>query len=313
MRTWGKYLAVVFVFILAAFAFNTAQAQNGGDEHFPGGVVLTGEFLKYYRSVPERQLLFGNAISNELDMNGTRVQYFDRARFELKDNGRGVEVTLAPLGTLYIDLSKTAPLEETIPSMTCRYFPKFGHRVCYRFLQFYDEHNGPVYFGDPITEMVYEGGQYVQYFENARFEFRFNMPSDMKVGLTNIGRLAMKKYYGPSAIPSLNSPIIQVKATDIQARAYVSHALVAPGAANTLFVVVRLPDYTAVADAQVNASILIGDKLTRLPVVSTDAYGIAKIAIPAFDLAPKQVVQLQVTVNFKEQTVKTSTWYRIWY
>ena len=119
--------------------------------------------------------------------------------------------------------------------------------------------------------------QYVQYFEYARFEFRFNMPSDMKVGLTNIGRLAMKKYYGPSAIPSSNSPIIQVSATDIQARAYVSHALVAPGATNTLFVVVRLPDYKAVANAQVNASILIGDKITRLPVVSTDADGIAKI------------------------------------
>lgn len=313
MRTWGKYLAFLLVFILAAFAFNTAQAQNGGEEHFPGGVVLKGEFLKFYRSVPERQLLFGNAISNELDMNGTRVQYFDRARFELRDNGKGVEVTLAPLGTIHIDASKTKPLEETFPSMTCRYFPKFGHRVCYSFLQFYDEHNGPVYFGGPITEMVYEGGQYVQYFENARFEYRYNMPSDMKVGLTNLGRLAMKKYYGPSKIPSVNSPIIQEKATDIQARAYVSHALVAPGAANTLFVVVRLSDYKAVTGAQVNASILIGDKLTRLPIVSTDSDGIAKIAIPAFDLAPKQVVQLQVTVNFKEQTVKTSTWYRIWY
>jgi hypothetical protein len=317
MRNKRKYLLLVLVLILVAFAFKTAEAQNGGEEVFPGNYILKGKFLEYYRSVPEAQLLFGNAISDEKDMNGTPVQYFDRARFELVETDHGSQVQLAQLGYFVYDESTTQPIDETFPSSTCRYFPKYGHRVCYSFLQFYDEHNGQEYFGSPLSDMVIENGQYVQYFDNARFEYRFNMPPDMRVGLTNIGLLEMIKLYGrgqklTSNIGSGNLPEVTA-ANRIQARAFVSRALVAPGSPNTLFVVVQLPDYTGVAKAKVNVSVVIGDKITSLPTAETDEDGIARFELPGYDLASRETVQLQAIVNSGNQTITTSTWFRIWY
>ncbi len=316
MRNLRNYLILVLVLILVAIAFKTVEAQNGGEEHFPGNIVLTGKFLDYYLSVPEHDLLFGNPVSNELEMNGKRVQYFDRARFELNETDANPKVQLAPLGYFVYNETKTTPIDMSIfPSPTCRFFPKTGFRVCYAFLQFYDEHNGPVYFGNPVSDMVSENGQTVQYFEYARFEYRYNMPVFLKVGLTNIGLLAMKNYYGTAPMPNPNpiGPGNLPEASVIQARAFVSRALVAPGTPNTLYAVVQLPDFKGVDQAKVNVTVVIGDKSTVLPAAETDADGIARIEIPAFDLAPRQTVELQVVVNYSGQTVKTSTWFRIWY
>ena len=310
MRNWRSFIAFLLVLILVVFAFNTAEAQNGGEQHFPGNYVVTGEFLKFYLSAPDPQLLFGNAISNVMIEAGTPVQYFDRARFELKETEKGPQVELATLGSF---LSPTDS-EESPASATCRYFPKTGHRVCFDLLQFYNEYDGPKYFGNPESEMISERGQLVQYFEYARFEYHFNMAPGLKVGLTNIGQLAMKKRY--STAPQTSPDIIFGKlreVTDIQARAYVSRALVSPGSTNTLYVVVHLPDFTGVAQANVNVSVQIGDQTTDLAVQETDEDGIAKIEIPAYDLKPRETVQLIVEVNYGEQTVKTSTWYRFWY
>lgn len=62
--------------------------------------------------------------------------------------------------------------------------------MCYKLLQFYDANNGPFYFGEPISEAELRDGRIVQYFENARFEWRPNQPSDLQIGLTDLGRVA---------------------------------------------------------------------------------------------------------------------------
>ena len=314
MRNWRRYIAFILVAILVVFAFNTVEAQIAGEDQFPGNIILSGDFYKFYHGAPDPQLLFGNAISNVMDEAGTPVQYFDRARFELKETDQGLQVQLARLGFFQASLSST----DASTSTTCRYFPTTGHRVCYDFLQFYNRYDGEIYFGDPVSEMIPENGQLVQYFEYARFEYRFNMPANQRVGLTNIGRLAMKKKYGtaPLPVPPYAGPARLAEVDPIHAihaRAFVSRALVAPGSTNTLYVVVQLPDYKGVTQAKVNVTIQVGDKTTSLPMQVTNADGIAKIEIPAFDLEPRETVQLMAVVNYGEQTVKTSTWYRIWY
>ena len=313
MRDWRKYIAFVFVLVLVGFAFTTADAQTGGEVRFPGNYVLTGDFLDFYLSAPDPQLLFGNAISNVRDENGTPSQYFDRARFELKETDQGLQVQLARLGYFQFDETKKAPAIVIPPSANCRYFPITGHRVCYAFLEFYDEHNGAVYFGNPVSDLIYENGQMVQYFEYARFEYRQN--SAEKVGLTNIGRLAMIIKYGtaPITLPSEEIDSNFNYKIRIQARAYVSRALVKPGSGNTLYVVVQDQDLKGMKDAKVNVTTLAGKEAASLPVKVTDEDGIAKFEIDGLNLPSGQTVQLQVVVNYGEKTVKTSTWYRFWY
>jgi len=45
----------------------------------------------------------------------------------------------------------------------------------------------------------------------------------------------------------------------------------------------------------------------------TNADGIAILMLPAIGLSPKQIVQLQVTVEYQKTNGTANTWYRIWY
>lgn len=51
-----------------------------------------------------------------------------------------------------------------------RYFPQTGHHISFAIKEFYERQGGLEVFGYPITEVITENGQQVQYFERARFE-----------------------------------------------------------------------------------------------------------------------------------------------
>ena len=164
MRNLRNFFMIA-IFVLGVVLTNgTVLAQNGDEEQFPNGFVVRGEFLRFYNSAPDPWLLFGYPISSEMDMNGKRVQYFDRARFELTTNDKGSKIALANLGWSLYDEANVVS-SHVPPSPTCRFFPKNGHNVCYNFLKFYDANNGPLYFGEPVSDVIQLGGQMVQYFD----------------------------------------------------------------------------------------------------------------------------------------------------
>lgn len=314
MRNLRNFFLIALVMLMVALAATTAEAQNGDEERFPNGFVIKGEFLRFYRSAPDPWLLFGYPISNELNMAGHPVQYFDRARFELETTDKGPVVKLANLGYILYDETKTIPSDVPSTSLTCRYFPKFGHSVCYKFLQFYDAYNGPLYFGEPRSEAIISNGQTVQYFDNARLVWRTNLGPDLAIGLTDVGWLAMQKYYGVTTKPgpSIHSRQL-VAALEFQARAFVSQALVAPDSGNTVFVLVRTLDLKPVKGAVVNLSVTLAAGKTTFPSQLTDADGVVQISIPALAVGAKQIVPIQVSVEYKGKSITTSTWYRVWY
>jgi hypothetical protein len=293
---------------MIAFAVNSAEAQSGDVERFPGGIVVRGEFLKFYHSVPDPWLLFGYPISNETEINGRRIQYFDRARFELSLNDKSAKVQLANLGWMLNDEIHNIPADSPNTSPTCRYFPKMGHNVCYDFLKFYDANNGQVYFGEPISDMVMRDGRMVQYFDNVRLEYRPNS-GDQIIGLTNLGRVAMQKYTG--IMPKFRSDIINMP--DLQVKAYVSQALIPPKTDNTMYVVVQSLAYKPYAGAKVHISIVFPNDKREFVDIVTDANGIASLTITGRDLKPKEIVQLLVTVEAAQTKINTNTYFRIWY
>ena len=298
-------------------AVSSVGAQNGDELRFPNGYVVKGDSLRFYRSAPDPELFFGKPISNEMDAFGKRVQYFERARFEIIRTEKGPKVLLANLGALLYD-NKEVSDEVPANSPTCRLFPaaknQSEHSVCYKFLQFYDANDGLTYFGLPITEAQYRDGYIVQYFENARFEWRNNLPSDLQVGLTDLGRLAMQKYTG--VVARFDSNLIDLKsgeAVNFQAKVFVSQALVAPNMGNTVYIVVQDPALMPVKGATVNLSIVYGNNKYSFPATVTTQDGIARVDLPGFDSKPKEMVQVQASVEYNQKTINAATWYRIWY
>jgi hypothetical protein len=294
MRIFRNLFLIAIVTLSIGFVVHSAEAQSGDVERFPGGFVIKGDFLRF-------------PISNEIEVNGKRIQYFDRARFELAMNDKNARVQLANLGWILFDETHAIPANMPTTSPTCRYFPKRGHNVCYNFLQFYDANNGAVFFGEPISEVLMRDGRMVQYFENSRLEYRPNS-GDQIIGLTNLGRLAMQKYYDP--MPKFRSDIINTP--DVQVKAYVSQALIPAKTDNTVFVV-QSQAFKPYAGAKVHITTIFPNDKREFADIVTDADGIATLTVTGREMNPKEIVQIQVAVEAAQTKVSTNTYFRIWY
>ncbi len=314
MRMLRNVSLMVVLALCVVLSVHSAVAQAGDEERFANGFVVKGEFLKFYRAAPDSWLLFGNPISNEIESGANRIQYFDRVRMEWNPNEKGAKVVLANLGWMLYDEKQAVSANIPTNSPTCRYFPVKGFSVCYKLLQFYDAYDGPTYFGQPISDAELRDGRIVQYFEFARFEYRQNQPSELQVGLTDLGRVAMQKYQGitPRSGPEqIGRKPLDI--TDFQVKAFVKQALVPANLGNTLYVVVQNQVLKPVAGAKVHVLVTFQGGMLEFTLPDTDANGISSLVLPGIDLAPKQLVQLKVTVGFQGKSGTADSWYRIWY
>lgn len=141
--------------------------------HYVGGVFRT--FWEQNGGVR----IFGYPITEEYVRNsdGKLVQYFERARFELRVENNQPIIELGLLGREYLRIRGDIiqPIAPFPSTSTRRYFPETGHSVQGLFKSFWEGNNGLRLFGYPITEEMVErfpdGSQrVVQYFERTRFE-----------------------------------------------------------------------------------------------------------------------------------------------
>jgi len=97
----GRWLGLFAAICLITVMWGSVQAQAQDSEYFAQtGHNVQGEFLRYYRSVANPTLLFGYPITEQFtSKEGKLVQYFQRARFELRpDLPEGQRVQLTALG-----------------------------------------------------------------------------------------------------------------------------------------------------------------------------------------------------------------------
>jgi len=90
--------------LLGVEALGTTQEKVDKPAGFSGryfsatGHTLAGKFQDFWTEHGGLDL-FGYPISEVIDQNGTKVQYFERARFELREGEEGTTtVELTPLG-----------------------------------------------------------------------------------------------------------------------------------------------------------------------------------------------------------------------
>ena len=98
---------VLIVLFMGGLGWHRSFAQSDEVEYFEAtGHFVTGEFLAYYHSVPNPLELYGNPITEAFvdPTTGKRIQYFEKARFELNPNvSSDQRVQLSDLGRfLYV-------------------------------------------------------------------------------------------------------------------------------------------------------------------------------------------------------------------
>ncbi|NPV75684.1 MAG: hypothetical protein HPY59_04835 [Anaerolineae bacterium] len=310
---------LVFSFVLLGLILvglpAAARAQTEDTLYFEEtGHYVQGEFLKFYLSASDPLLLFGYPITEEITdpINGQTSQYFQRVRLDLVETPNGKQVKLAPLGEiLHKAGTPEAPIAKTSP--VCRLFTS-GHTVCYAFLQFYDRFNGKVFFGEPVSEVEQEGNRYVQYFEFARMEWRPELPQGQRVALSDLGKIYYDYRIGLPEFTMPDPAIIKRGVQNILVRAFVNRALIAANSAQDVYVIVQDQFLQPVEGASVNVTVLLPggqQELYRAPATNRD--GISHLTFQVKDLPVREIVQVNVIVDYQTQIKDASTWFRIWW
>ena len=184
-RALGAVLCVAVGLTFSASASaapaSTAPASNesasaDGGRYFPEtGHSLDPVFEPFFDGHGAVTILGHPITESYVDpYSGFLLQYFENARLEVAPDTQGeLGVRLTDLGVLLggWDL----PLEvERFPignSPGCRYYAESGHQVCHAFLDYYESHGGQVVFGLPVTELRFEDGRMVQYFQDFRLDW----------------------------------------------------------------------------------------------------------------------------------------------
>jgi len=283
------------------------------------GHSVVGEFLAFYNSFKQPEILLGSPITDQFTDpdTGRTVQYFEKARFELyPENPEGSKVQLARLGEeLGYEATPTAPIP--LPNDPfCRYFPETQHSVCNAFLTYFNDNGGVKAFGYPISDaiVVSSNRRIYQAFQFARMEWHPDRPDSQRVRLTNVGRLAFNRSGLPQNLtepqPPANAPVIVTRLT---ARASVSIPVTARSGSQTINVAVVNQYGKPVPGATVKIIIHLasGDQSPRDRI--TDERGLAKATIPFGQTKVGARVSIDVVVTYNNLTTTTSTSFLPWW
>jgi hypothetical protein len=324
MRDIRRLLCGLLIILLFLSGSGNARAAGPFPASRPpfesiAGYTVQGEFLKFYRSANDPLLVFGYPITDEFIDPQTRrpTQYFQRARFDLVSSSAGEIIELAPLGKLlHTGDAPLAPIPTN--SSACRFFQDPGLSVCYAFLQFYDGNNGPVFFGNPVSNVEIRDGRYVQYFERARMEWQPDNPSDQHVALTHLGAI---EFYARDLQPvSLvdfvpKIPDINQLTTNLQVRAFVEQALLPAYSQQTIYIIVQDQNLAPVQGANINLKVFHpgrSEPQLLTPFITTEN-GLSSEQFSIDNIPAKDVVRIEVTASYQGLTSSTSTWFRVWW
>jgi hypothetical protein len=321
--------AIIPIVLVGIFfgVWSPGQAQQANEICYSEtGHKVSGDFLARYRSASDRLLIYGYPITDEyLDpIQNIRVQYFQRARFELHENAQASQrVQLSPLGEWIYQADRVQPVALSTDTPACRAFIS-GHGkfdVCYAFLAFFDKHGGLEQFGYPISNYVKEGERYVQYFERARFEWHPELNPDQWVRVADVGRIQFDKTRrDPNLLTgSCNKPPDRGITNDpknikLVARAFVTKAVVKTNSQQTLFVIVQDNDLKPVPHAMISATVYLPQGIEEYYTLpASNENGISRLDFLVGDLPVNQVVRVKIDISYEGAKETTASWFRTWW
>jgi hypothetical protein len=280
-KPWLRFFSLTLLLLLIASGSGIVSAQDGsGSKYFSQtGHYITGEFLEKYTSVEDPYLFYGYPITDAfIDSSGVKVQYFEKARFELHpQSAPELRVHVSHLGVFIYTPGEMVPIPATLPK--CLDFQEVPYQVCYDFQEFFEQHGGVAQFGYPISNLESHDSMFVQYFQQARFEWHPGLPPGERVRLTDLGRRYFNKTgEDPRRLrPNTEMPdyIIQEPSTSVKVRAFASEPVMGLNGWQTLFVIVQNQNLIPVDGAETEVVVLLPDGSKRefnMPVTNQMGY-----------------------------------------
>ena len=310
------YAFIVVIFLLST-GFYTVIAQDFNELYIPEtGHWIKGKFLDYYRSVDDPYLYFGYPITDAFTdpLNGRETQYFERARFDLTTEDYRSFIERAPLGELLYDNDgQQVDLDKS--SSTCTYFSATNRYVCYAFLDFYNDHQGKNIFGSPISNLEWQEGRFVQYFEFARMEWHPESQTGQRVILSDLGRTYFNTRLGnPDFLNPDSTSVLDAINVELNVDVFVSKALIATGEKQTIYVITKNQHQVPVQGAMTKVTIQKENgNLDVFRPAPTDENGLTKLTLSLEDLNPNEIVKFMVEVTLDDLSSEATAWFRTWW
>ncbi len=314
MKAIWRLTAAFLALTVLLTQWGTVSAQSADVQFFPEtGHNVKGDFLRFYKSGRDPKLVFGYPITEQItSKDGKTVQYFQRARFELRaDLPESQRVQLTPLGRATYKPQRQLPINN---SAGCELFST-GYSVCYAFLDFYKANGGAAQFGNPISPFEGHENLIVQYFEKARFEWRADRPEGQRVVLTDLGRLYFDQlgedqaYLKPVDPPDATiNPILSIKV-----RAFVAQPITQSNGQQTVYVIVQSQTGQPVSNTTGKATIHWPDGRTADYFFTTDGSGLGKVQFNFEKQKQGELVPIDIAVTYQGLAGTTRTSFRIWF
>ncbi|NTU75500.1 MAG: hypothetical protein HGA86_05200 [Anaerolineaceae bacterium] len=318
MSVYRRIMVACILLALLGGVFGTTQAQTSPDSEYIDATRhwISGPFLKTYHSVSDPLLIFGYPITREYrdPLTGRPVQYFQKCRMILVETLTGEEVQISPLGELMYNPSEATPAPIEVEGVYCRRFDETGKDVCYNFLKFYKENNGKFILGNPISNLETRNDRMVQYFQNGRLEWHPDQAPDLRVKVTDLGKIYFDQTVNDPSLTQPEKNNIPTQSIDLQAKAFVGTAILSSGSTQTIYVSVTDQNGNPIANAESSVAIKFSDELSdtiRMPGTNSSGISVASFRVP--QLQPKSVVQVRVVVAFQGEKTTADTWFRIWW
>jgi len=314
MKAIWRLAALFFVLTILLMQWGPAIAQSADVQYFPEtGHQVKGDFLRFYKSVHNPGLVYGYPITEQMtSRDGKTVQYFQRARFELRpDLPENQRIQLTSVGQTLYQPANQLKLGNTAG---CDLFAT-GYSVCFTFLDFYKANGGPTQFGNPISPFESSDGLIVQYFEDARFEWRADRPPEQRVVVSDLGRIYFDQLKEDAA---QLKPVSPTDATinavlSLNVRAFVLKAVTLKSGQQTIYVIVQNQISKAVSGASGKALVKLPDGINQEYAFITNSLGIAQITFNFSNQKSGELVPIEITVNYQSLIGTTKTSFRIWF
>ncbi|MEJ5311355.1 MAG: Ig-like domain-containing protein [Anaerolineae bacterium] len=322
----SRLVAGVALAVIAGFLFSqTGLAQVETQEFFKEtGHWVKGEFLIYFRTYGGLEI-FGYPITEQFSAQGVTVQYFQKARMEWHpENPKPYRVQLGLLGE---ELNYRQPaVPEPLPRSHRKvYFPETGHTVAYAFLDFFKAKGGIDIFGYPITEMYFENGQIVQYFQRLKLQWQPNAsPPTVVVG--DLGEIYVS-LYGQDLPPEAWTPPADARPETATATASVNidglravvslrYAVMFTNRNQTVSVLVTDRNGNPVPGARVEVSFVeMASNVTltgSYQILITDKRGFAKVSLPVYEECPGKQIVVRAVVSYGIWSTTAQNVFLLW-
>jgi hypothetical protein len=315
-----KYLLIFCVTAAAILGVvSVVRSQDQGRYFAETGHTLDAQFVRFFDENGGTEIL-GYPITDTFQdpVSGDLIQYFQNARVELApvEESDDWQVRFTHLGEVLggwqpITKEENKPLSE---KPGCRYFPESQHWVCHAFLEYFEKHKGHALFGYPISEITFEDGNLVQYFQRFRLDWDPEASSDKQIQIAPLGQLHFDLMgYDRSLLLSTKSQnLANQQAFYLRLESSVASPVVSLNDTQDIFLRVRDQNLSPISGAVVllTAHFPAGDRIILMP--STDDDGMSRVTITITDQTPGNTIVLEFQVSYGDFEAATQDSFRVW-